>query len=370
MIADGATRERVGDSAACVGLALEVTYNLQSEEIKNGMLQLANGKNITVVTNCFALGDPKRTYVCLFLESRGEVKVLCIPDFICDVIVGNVEGARGPEDPEMSVIVRAATTRIQALREKATRPLRVPAVERRGGVDGDQLMSFNKRIRHYKDMEGTTLPGVVILTDCQSLVRKLSGTGSAEVGTALQLAEELMRVENVRIIVQWLPSHVGIRGNETADKLGNQGRNQQQPNNPVTLTQVAHLLRRKTAALWEAASGSYDDRTQKLNEARRAGDYIGVLDRCDAVQLFRVRAGHSLLRSDMFRRKWSATTVCRLCGEENEDCSHVLVSCGELRGIRETDWSDITLQEALWGSKENMVRAARLLRVFISRATR
>ncbi|GFN92936.1 RNA-directed DNA polymerase from mobile element jockey-like [Plakobranchus ocellatus] len=218
--------------------------------------------------------------------------------------------------------------------------------------------------------EGTTLPGVVVLTDCQWLVRKLSGMGSAEVGTALQLMEELVRVENVRVIVQWLPSHVGIGGNETADSLANLGRNQQQPNNPVTLTQVANLLRRKTAALWDAASGSYDDRTQKFNEARRAGDYIGDLDRCDAVQLFRVRAGHSLLRSDMFPRKWSATTVCRLCGEENEDCSHVLFRCGELSGIRETDWSDITLQDALWGSKENMVRAARLLRVFISRATR
>ncbi|GFO13033.1 hypothetical protein PoB_003953800 [Plakobranchus ocellatus] len=55
-----------------------------------------------------------------------------------------------------------------------------------------------------------------------------------------------------------------------------------------------------------------------------------------------------------FRRKRSATTVCRLCGEENEDCSHVLFGCGELSGIRETDWSDITLQEALWDSKENM----------------
>ncbi|GFN78809.1 hypothetical protein PoB_000531500 [Plakobranchus ocellatus] len=44
---------------------------------------------------------------------------------------------------------------------------------------------------------------------------------------ALQLVEELMRVENFRVIVQWLPSHVGIGGNETADTLANQGRNQQ-----------------------------------------------------------------------------------------------------------------------------------------------
>ncbi|GFN96128.1 gypsy retrotransposon integrase-like protein 1, partial [Plakobranchus ocellatus] len=34
----------------------------------------------------------------------GEVKVLCIPDAICDVIVGNMEGARSPEDPDMSVM--------------------------------------------------------------------------------------------------------------------------------------------------------------------------------------------------------------------------------------------------------------------------
>ncbi|GFO36760.1 gypsy retrotransposon integrase-like protein 1 [Plakobranchus ocellatus] len=34
----------------------------------------------------------------------GKVKALCIPDAICDVIVGNVEGARSPKDPDMSVM--------------------------------------------------------------------------------------------------------------------------------------------------------------------------------------------------------------------------------------------------------------------------
>ncbi|GFS14443.1 zinc finger protein [Elysia marginata] len=34
----------------------------------------------------------------------GKVKALCIPDAICDVIVGNVDGARSPEDPDMSVM--------------------------------------------------------------------------------------------------------------------------------------------------------------------------------------------------------------------------------------------------------------------------
>ncbi|GFN97890.1 hypothetical protein PoB_002439600 [Plakobranchus ocellatus] len=60
----------------------------------------------------------------------GEVKALCIPDAICDVIVGNVEGARSPEDPDMSVMVGAATTKAQAKREAVTKQLRMPGIER------------------------------------------------------------------------------------------------------------------------------------------------------------------------------------------------------------------------------------------------
>ncbi|GFS22033.1 hypothetical protein ElyMa_001607300 [Elysia marginata] len=67
-----------------------------------------------------------------------EVKALCIPDAICDVIVGNVDGARSPEDPDMSVMVGAATTRAQAKRDAVTKPLRVPDMERHGGVDREQ----------------------------------------------------------------------------------------------------------------------------------------------------------------------------------------------------------------------------------------
>ncbi|GFO35309.1 hypothetical protein PoB_006181400 [Plakobranchus ocellatus] len=36
--------------------------------------------------------------------------------------------------------------------------------------------------------------------------------GSADAGEALQLVKELMRVENIRVVVQWLPLHVGIAG--------------------------------------------------------------------------------------------------------------------------------------------------------------
>ncbi|GFR64262.1 reverse transcriptase [Elysia marginata] len=144
------------------GSTMKVTDNLQSE-VKDGMLQLVSGKSVPVMINCAALSDPEKTKslrlpilrgeidgrevdvmrdtgcegvvvrrqlvdagqltgeCCLLLRIdntallaekavinlrtpflSGEVKALCIPDAICDVIVGNVDGARSPEDPDMS----------------------------------------------------------------------------------------------------------------------------------------------------------------------------------------------------------------------------------------------------------------------------
>ncbi|GFS23311.1 hypothetical protein ElyMa_003386600 [Elysia marginata] len=146
------------------GSTMKVTDNLQSE-VKDGMLQLASGKSVPVMMNCAALSDPEKTKslrlpilrgeiggrevdvmrdtgcegvvvrrqlvdaglltgeCCLLLTIdntallaekavinlrtpflSGKVKALCIPDAICDVIVGNVDGARSPGDPEMSVM--------------------------------------------------------------------------------------------------------------------------------------------------------------------------------------------------------------------------------------------------------------------------
>ena len=44
----------------------------------------------------------------------GDVEALCIPEGICDLVTGNVPGARNLDDPDMSVMVGAVTTRAQA----------------------------------------------------------------------------------------------------------------------------------------------------------------------------------------------------------------------------------------------------------------
>ncbi|GFO05850.1 hypothetical protein PoB_003235500 [Plakobranchus ocellatus] len=186
------------------GPTMEVTDDLLSE-VEDGMLRLAGGKSIPVMMNCAALRDLKKIRslglpvlkgeiggrevdvmrdtgcegvmvrkqlvdasqltgeCCLQLRIdntallaekavislrtpflSGEVKALCIPDAICDVIVRNVEGARSPEDPDMSVMVGAATTRAQVKRKAVTKPLRVPDIKRHVGVDREQLIKLQQ----------------------------------------------------------------------------------------------------------------------------------------------------------------------------------------------------------------------------------
>ena len=65
----------------------------------------------------------------------GDVNALCIPEAICDLVVGNVPGARNPDDPDMSVMVSAVMTRVQARQEAVRKPLRVPHAVKHTLVD-------------------------------------------------------------------------------------------------------------------------------------------------------------------------------------------------------------------------------------------
>ena len=58
---------------------------------------------------------------------KGEVEAQCLPDAIYDLIIGNIPGARSPEDPDPNWCETAAvTTRAKAKKSDVLKPLRVP----------------------------------------------------------------------------------------------------------------------------------------------------------------------------------------------------------------------------------------------------
>ncbi|GFR92595.1 hypothetical protein ElyMa_006204200 [Elysia marginata] len=136
------------------------------------MLQLASGKSVPVMMNRAALSDPEKTKSLRLPILRGEIggrEVDVMRDTGCEGVVVRRQlvdasqlTARSPEDPDMSVMVGATTTRAQAKRDAVTKPLRVPDMERHGGVDREQLIKLQQeepRIQELVDAGRTSRRG-------------------------------------------------------------------------------------------------------------------------------------------------------------------------------------------------------------------
>ena len=168
-----------------------------------------------------------------------------------------------------------------------------------------------------KHREGMQFPGVVFLSDCQALLQVLGGQLSAKTSDSMLKLDELRTIDT-KVLAQWIPSHVGIEGNEDADKPANRGRAAEQPVVPASFADCKAPIRRGLAELWEAAFRDNDDNSisdvRKLAlRVRNPQDPIELLPRGQAVQVFRMRAEHTLLRGSMFRTKWTPEPSCRLC---------------------------------------------------------
>ncbi|GFO48541.1 hypothetical protein PoB_007504600 [Plakobranchus ocellatus] len=75
----------------------------------------------------------------------------------------------------------------------------------------------------------------------------------------MRLIDELQHVVNVRDVIQWVPSHIGIHGNKTVDSLAKKSSARTQLQNLMTCAQVLKSLRCKLVTLWTATLSFNDE---------------------------------------------------------------------------------------------------------------
>ena len=195
-------------------------------------------------------------------------------------------------------------------------------------------------INHTFDTTPGTINNIVIFTDSLSTLQTLeSGRGTDRETTLLQQnLHHLMSNHPAEVVLQWIPGHSGIRGNEAADALAKRGAALPQPDVPVTYETAVQIIKTNIQEDWlnDWANNTTGRVVHSYMSKPNPKDAINKLQREDQSIIFRLRTGHVQLNKHLSRIKKDHPASCPLCSHPSETVEHHLLECTQLKDLRDS----------------------------------
>ena len=191
---------------------------------------------------------------------------------------------------------------------------------------------------------------IVILSDSMSTMQALAARNPDASVRALQ--DSLQRLASSRMVVlQWIPAHCGIQGNELADRLAKEGSMQDQPAPELSYREAKTLVKHRTRTVWRTSFRGYNNRQDSLR----------FLNRSEATTIYCPRTGHCGLRAHLWRLRLTDTALCP-CAQADQTPAHILQDCSLYTAQRNQTWpEEVDLNTKLWGPTIDLEKTARFV---------
>ena len=214
-------------------------------------------------------------------------------------------------------------------------------------------------INHTFDTNPLAITNIVIFTDSLSTIQALEN-GTEANKEMIQLSRSIHHLINshrVQIVLQWIPGHAGLPGNEKADELAKRGASLPQPETPVSYQTACQMIKSNLREEWmnswalETKGRHMYSHMTKPNRK----DPINKLQREDQSIIFRLRTRHIPLNSHLKRINVKTSAACPLCNHPDETVEHHLFDCINLKELRGRFLpSKPNIHKCLYGTTEQM----------------
>ncbi|KAI2647286.1 Ribonuclease H1 [Labeo rohita] len=186
---------------------------------------------------------------------------------------------------------------------------------------------------------------VIICSDSSSALISLIHARSDREDLLMEIYLSLYRLKEAGIIVYfcWVPAHVGVSGNEVADKLAKKALDKREVDVQVPMgkKEAKSVLKKKLMNKWQirwdnSSTGRWCySITQTVGRMNCQGR-----NRKEEVWLSRLRLGHTGLNSTMALMGLRENGLCDVCGV-SENVFHVLFRCGKYSVYRDSLFSHL-----------------------------
>ena len=205
---------------------------------------------------------------------------------------------------------------------------------------------------------------IVIFTDAKSVLQSLEGENVSDVRLK-EISNQIDKIitsHKVDVTLQWIPGHVGLPGNERADKLAKLGAQCSQTNSSVSMNTAKHLINETMKNTWMRQWAESDKGRSVFQHmpVPNKMDSINSLKRKEQAIIFRLRSEHIQLNKHLNRIGIKENARCPLCPCPEESVAHHLFECPALDDLR-TEFlpPNPDPKNTLFGNREQLIMTSK-----------